>query len=105
MAAPVIDGSGRCVAAISVVAPEHRLGKQNRDELIRRVRDASAKLSGRLGEVLEEISVYYAKALRDAIKAVTGMIEPIMIILMGSVVGFIAMAIILPIFKLSQLVN
>jgi DNA-binding IclR family transcriptional regulator len=49
VAAPVIDGSGRCVAAISVVAPEHRLGKQNRDELIRRVREASAKLSGRLG--------------------------------------------------------
>jgi type IV pilus assembly protein PilC len=61
--------------------------------------------SGRLGEVLQEISVYYAKALRDAIKAVTSMIEPIMIILMGSVVGFIAMAIILPIFKMSSIVS
>jgi len=61
--------------------------------------------SGRLGEVLQEISVYYAKVLRDAIKTVTSMIEPIMIILMGSVVGFIAMAIILPIFKMSQIVS
>jgi type IV pilus assembly protein PilC len=61
--------------------------------------------SGRLGEVLEEISAYYAKALRDAIKAVTGMIEPIMIICMGAVVGFIAMAIILPIFKMSSIVS
>jgi type IV pilus assembly protein PilC len=61
--------------------------------------------SGRLGEVLEEISAYYAKALRDAIKAVTSMIEPIMIVLMGSVVGFIAMAIILPIFKMSSIVS
>lgn len=61
--------------------------------------------SGRLGEVLQEISVYYAKVLRDAIKSVTSMIEPIMIVLMGSVVGFIAMAIILPIFKMSQLVS
>ncbi|MHC5028935.1 MAG: type II secretion system F family protein [Planctomycetota bacterium] len=61
--------------------------------------------SGRLGEVLEDISTYYAKALRDAIKAVTGMIEPLMIIVMGSVVGFIAMAIILPIFKMSALVS
>lgn len=60
--------------------------------------------SGRLGEVLEEISEFYAKALRDAIKAVTSMIEPIMIVLMGSIVGFIAMAIILPIFKMSNLV-
>ncbi|MCZ6836310.1 MAG: type II secretion system F family protein, partial [Planctomycetota bacterium] len=61
--------------------------------------------SGRLGEVLEEISEYYATALRDAIKAVTSMIEPIMILVMGAVVGFIAMAIILPIFKMSALVG
>jgi DNA-binding IclR family transcriptional regulator len=49
VAAPVIDGSGRCVAAISIVAPEHRLGKPNREDLITKVRDAAAKLSGRLG--------------------------------------------------------
>jgi len=61
--------------------------------------------SGKLGEVLDEISVYYAQQLKDHIKAVTGMIEPVMIILMGSVVGFIAMAIILPIFKMSQIVS
>ncbi|MBL9119428.1 MAG: type II secretion system F family protein [Phycisphaerae bacterium] len=61
--------------------------------------------SGKLGEVLEEISHYYSKVLRDAIKAVTSMIEPIMIVAMGSIVGFIAMAIILPIFKMSNLVQ
>jgi DNA-binding IclR family transcriptional regulator len=48
VAAPVIDGSGRCVAAISIVAPEHRLGKANREALIRKVREAAAKLSSRL---------------------------------------------------------
>ncbi len=61
--------------------------------------------SGKLGEVLDEVSSYYHKQLREVIKTVTGMIEPIMIIVMGSVVGFIAMAIILPIFKLSTLVK
>ena len=61
--------------------------------------------SGRLGEVMEEISAYYAKVLRDAIKTVTSMIEPLMIVAMGSVVGFIAMAIILPIFKMSNIVG
>lgn len=66
---------------------------------------AAGEESGRLGEVLDEVSAYYAKALRDAIKAVTSMIEPIMIVLMGSIVGFIAMAIILPIFKMSSLVS
>jgi len=61
--------------------------------------------SGKLGEVLMEISDYYSAQLRSAVKAVTGMIEPIMIIVMGSIVGFIAMAIILPIFKMSQVVG
>ena len=61
--------------------------------------------SGKLGEVLDEISGYYQKQLKDQIKAVTSMIEPIMILFMGTVVGFIAMAIILPIFKMSQLVK
>lgn len=66
---------------------------------------AAGEESGKLGEVLDEISAFYAKQLRDNIKAVTSMIEPIMIIVMGSIVGFIAMAIILPIFKMSQIVN
>jgi type IV pilus assembly protein PilC len=61
--------------------------------------------SGKLGEVLDEISHYYQKQLKEKIKAVTSMIEPIMIIVMGSVVGFIAMAIILPIFKMSSIVK
>ena len=61
--------------------------------------------SGKLGEVLDEVSTYYAKQLREAIKTVTSMIEPIMIVIMGSVVGFVAMAVILPIFKLSTLVK
>jgi type IV pilus assembly protein PilC len=61
--------------------------------------------SGKLGEVLDEVSSFYARELRAVIKSVTAMIEPLMIVMMGSVVGFIAMSIILPIFKLSQLVK
>jgi type IV pilus assembly protein PilC len=61
--------------------------------------------SGKLGEVLDEVAEYYSKELRAVIKSVTAMIEPLMIVLMGSIVGFIAMSIILPIFKLSQLVK
>lgn len=66
---------------------------------------AAGEESGKLGEVLDEVSEYYAKELRNVIKAVTAMIEPLMIVVMGSVVGFIAMSIILPIFKLSSIVK
>src|SRR5204863_6137998 len=57
--------------------------------------------SGKLGEVLDEVAEYYSRELKSVIKGVTAMIEPLMIVMMGSVVGFIAMSIILPIFKLS----
>ena len=61
--------------------------------------------SGKLSEVLQEISEYYAGVLRNALKTLTSMIEPLLIVVMGSVVGFIAMAIILPIFKMSSIVS
>jgi type IV pilus assembly protein PilC len=61
--------------------------------------------SGKLGETLDDVSSFYDKELQATIKNVTAMIEPIMIVLMGGVVGFIAMSIVLPIFKMSSLVK
>ena len=49
VAAPVIDAAGRCIAAISVVAPEQRLVRPNRDRLIAAVSAAAERLSRRLG--------------------------------------------------------
>jgi len=64
----------------------------------------SGEESGNLGEVLNDISSFYGRELTTVIKVVTSMIEPIMIVAMGLLVGFIAMSIILPIFKMSNLV-
>ncbi len=49
VAAPVIDVSGKCVAAISIVAPEQRLQRRHREILVAAVRRAAGKLSRRLG--------------------------------------------------------
>ena len=65
----------------------------------------SGEDSGSLSEVLHDVSEYYARELTAVIKKVTSMIEPIMIVLMGIMVGFIAMSIMLPIFKMSALVS
>jgi type IV pilus assembly protein PilC len=61
--------------------------------------------SGKLGEVLDEVSEFYGRELKATIKTCTAMIEPLMIVVMGGMVGFIAMSIILPIFKLSSIVK
>jgi type IV pilus assembly protein PilC len=65
---------------------------------------SSGEDSGTMCEVLGHVSDYYARELKTVIKTVTSMIEPIMIVLMGVLVGFIAMSIMLPIFKMSSLV-
>lgn len=65
----------------------------------------SGEESGTLGDVLRDIAHFYARELKTVIKTVTSMIEPIMIVLMGVLVGFIAMSIILPIFKMSSVVG
>jgi type IV pilus assembly protein PilC len=64
----------------------------------------SGEESGNMAEVLKDISSFYSRELKTVIKAVTSMIEPIMIVIMGCLVGFIAMSIILPIFKMSSIV-
>ena len=63
---------------------------------------AAGEESGNLGDVLADISDFYSRELRSTVKTVTSMIEPIMIIIMGVVVGFIVASILLPIFKLSH---
>jgi type IV pilus assembly protein PilC len=60
--------------------------------------------SGTLSDVLQDVSDYYARELKTVIKSTVSMIEPVMIVLMGVFVGFIAMSIILPIFKMSSVV-
>jgi type IV pilus assembly protein PilC len=61
--------------------------------------------SGNLGPVLQDISDFYQKELKDTIKAVTSLIEPVMIVFMGVVIGAIAMSIMLPAIKISSIMQ
>mgnify|MGYP003499432715 CR=1 FL=1 len=49
IAGPIIDAAGRCIAALSVVVPEQRLARPNREHLIVSVIKAAEKLSRRIG--------------------------------------------------------
>lgn len=63
---------------------------------------ASGERSGRLAEVMERIAVFSEEELDAAIKQVTSYIEPIMIMLMGVVVGGVAIALLLPVFSMGR---
>ena len=66
---------------------------------------AAGEETGSLAEILNDVSDFYDDQLKATIKAVTSAIEPLMIVLMGGIVAFIAASILLPIFKMSQLVG
>jgi type IV pilus assembly protein PilC len=58
--------------------------------------------TAKLDVVLEKVSTYYDCEVETAVKAATSLIEPIMIAVMGVVVGTIGLALLLPIFSLSR---
>ena len=58
--------------------------------------------SGRLPDVLEKVSLATEADLDEAVKGATQLIEPLMIIFMGATIGGIAIALLLPIFNVSN---
>ncbi len=56
--------------------------------------------SGLLGETLLDIAENYEQETNEKIKIMTTMLEPLMIVIIGAVIGFIVIAMLLPIFQL-----
>jgi type IV pilus assembly protein PilC len=55
--------------------------------------------TGALDSMLAKIADFYEDEVEAAVKALTSILEPIMIILVGSIVGFVVIAMYLPLFK------
>ena len=66
---------------------------------------ASGEKSGRLSEVLEHAAAAAEEDLDIAVKSTTSLVEPLMIVGMGAVVGGIASAMLLPIFNMSKAIH
>jgi len=63
---------------------------------------AIGERSGALDALLEKIAEFYDQQVEAEVKGLTSMIEPIMIAIMGVIVGGIVLAVFLPIFKLQE---
>ncbi len=61
--------------------------------------------SGELEKMLEKTADLYEKDIQAAVTAATALIEPLIILSMGVVVGAIILAICLPIFEINQLIQ
>lgn len=61
--------------------------------------------TGNLDKMLDKINKFYAKDIDKTITRIFTLIEPLLIVFMGSFVGFIAVSILLPIIKAALLVG
>lgn len=66
---------------------------------------SSGEVSGNLEEMLERAATNQERELETTIAMLMGMLEPLLILVMGGVVLIIVLAILLPIFDLNQLVK
>ena len=58
--------------------------------------------SGQLADVLEEVAAYYRSRVQALVSRLTGIVEPLVILLMGVTVAVILMSIYLPMFQIAS---
>jgi type IV pilus assembly protein PilC len=55
--------------------------------------------TGALETMLSKVADFYEEQVEAAVKALTSILEPVMIVIVGGIVGFIVIAMYLPMFK------
>ena len=66
---------------------------------------SAGERTGQLANVMNRVADFCEEDVKIAVKSVTSLIEPLMIIIMGIIIGGIAMALLLPVFSMSKLVH
>ena len=66
---------------------------------------AMGQESGNLPQMLIRMSQQYEQQTERHIRTLTGMIEPVMILIMGGIIGFVVVSMLMPVFRASALVK
>ncbi len=61
--------------------------------------------TGRLDEMLESLARFYEDEVDRAVEGIISLIEPMLIVILGTIIGFILIALYLPIFKLGEVIG
>jgi len=61
--------------------------------------------SGNMDEMLRQITTFYDRDIEYTVERLTRMIEPLMTVVLGVIVGFILLALYMPIFNLSKVIH
>ncbi|HPD45676.1 MAG TPA: type II secretion system F family protein [Anaerohalosphaeraceae bacterium] len=82
-----------------VLAPHSELVAPGIIQMLR-----AGEKSGQIGQVADKVSIFYEKKLANSIRTATSLIEPLMVMIMGVVIGTIAIALLLPVFRISTII-
>jgi type IV pilus assembly protein PilC len=63
---------------------------------------ATGEATGKLDEVLLKVSDYFSNEAEQSVKALTSAIEPLIMIFLGIGVGFLVVAVLMPIYNLTS---
>jgi len=66
---------------------------------------AAGESTGKIDTMLEKMADFWDEEIEATLDALTSLIEPIMIVVLGAIVGGIVVAMFMPIFKLNEIVN
>ena len=58
--------------------------------------------SGSIDEMLDKVADYYDKEVDNTIASISTLIEPILMVAMAGMIGFIVLAVLLPIYGLTD---
>jgi type IV pilus assembly protein PilC len=61
--------------------------------------------AGTLDEMLTKVADFYEEEVDRTVDALTSLIEPMMMVFIGGIIGFIIIAMYLPIFKMGELLK
>ena len=68
-------------------------------------RIAVGEETGNLDEMLNKISDFYEVSIEYSVKRLTSLLEPIFLVVMGAVVGFVVASLILPMFDMMKAIR
>ena len=66
---------------------------------------AVGEKSGQLEQMLESVANSYDSQVETRVQALTSLLEPLMIVVMGGAVGFIAFSIMMPLIQMNDFVQ
>jgi type IV pilus assembly protein PilC len=66
---------------------------------------SAGEKTGKVDEMLQKISEFYADEAETMLAGLTSLIEPLLIVFMGVVIGGIVICMFMPIFKMSEIIN